>query len=128
MREGKLSPLAIRRPSPVLQKPETTEKITIQLQNVPKGTARILRLTVERDKISNYEIESHLLNSSAICLNVPTLEAAEEAEQRSQEQNVPSVAHWKPRTYLWDQMKEIPVEVRMATRFPHGNVCEDPER
>ena len=25
-------------------------------------------------------------------------------------------------------MKEIPVDVRMATPFQHGNVCEDPER
>ena len=128
VQEGKLSPLAIRRPSPVLQKPETTEKTPIQIQSILEGTARILGLTVERDKINNYEIESHLLNSGAICLSVPTVKLAEEAEQHFQEQNVPSVAHWKPRTYLWDQVKEIPIEKRMATPFQHGNVCEDPDR
>ena len=30
--------------------------------------------------------------------------------------------------YLWDQVKDIPVDVRMATPFRHGNVCEDPQR
>lgn len=29
---------------------------------------------------------------------------------------------------LWDQVKDIPVDVRMATPFQHGNVCEDPQR
>ena len=30
--------------------------------------------------------------------------------------------------HQWEQAKEIPVDVRMATPFQHGNVCEDPER
>ena len=128
VREGKLSPLAIRRPSPVLQKPETTAKNLVQIQGIFEGTARILGLTVETNKIDNYEMESHLLNSRAICVSVPTVKLAEEAEKRFQEQNVPSVARWKPRNYLWDQVKEIPIEERMAIPFQHGNVCEDPER
>ena len=51
-----------------------------------------------------------------------------ETEQRFAKRNVPSFARWKPRIYLWDQVKEIPVEVRMANPFQHGNVCEDFER
>ena len=135
VREGKLSPLAIRRPSPVLYKPKATEKAyeTLkkdpgQIQCILDSTARILGLTVEADEINNYEIESYLLNSSAICLNVSTLELAAEAEQRFKEKNVSSVGRWKPRMHLWDQVKEIPIDVRMAIPFQHGNVCEDPER
>ena len=30
--------------------------------------------------------------------------------------------------HLWDQVKDIPLDIRMATPFQHGNVCEDPER
>ena len=112
----------------MLQKPETTGKNPIQIQHILEGTARVLGLTVEADKINNYEIESYLLNSNSICLKVPTLKSAEEAEKRFQAQNVQSVARWKPRNYLWDQVKEIPIEERMATPFQHGNVCEDPER
>lgn len=133
VRERKLSPLAIRRSSPVLRKPETMEKVQlkknpVQLQRILDGTARILGLTVEADEIDNYEIESHFLNSNTICLSVPTAEAAEAAAQHFQEQNVPSVARWKSRMHLWDQVKDIPIDVRMATPFEHGNVCEDPKR
>ena len=128
VREGKLSPLAIRRSSPVLHKSETIEKNPVQIQDILEGTVRILGLTVGTDRIDNYEIESRFLNSSTICLSVPTAEAAEAAEQHFQEQNMPSVARWKPRMHLWDQVKDIPVDVRMATPFQHGNVCEDPKR
>ena len=31
-------------------------------------------------------------------------------------------------SFLWDQVKEIPVDERMANPFQRGNVCEDPER
>ncbi len=135
VREGKLSPLAIRRPSPVLHKSETTEQVdktleknSVQIQRALDGTARILGLIVETDEINNYEIESHLLNSSSICLTRATAELAEAAEQRFQNRNVSSVARWKPRRHRWEQVKEIPVDVRMANPFQHGNVCEDPER
>ena len=30
--------------------------------------------------------------------------------------------------YLWEQVKKIPIDVRMGTPFQLGNVCEDPER
>ena len=30
--------------------------------------------------------------------------------------------------YLWKQVKEIPIDVRMENPFQHGNVCEDAER
>ena len=30
--------------------------------------------------------------------------------------------------YLWEQVKKIPIDVRMVTPFQLGNVCEDPER
>ena len=45
-----------------------------------------------------------------------------------QRQNLPSIARWRHVSYLWDQVKEISVDVRMATPFERGNVCEDPER
>ena len=55
IREGKLSPLAIKRPSPVLQKPEGTEKVyepleksVSQIQGVLKGMHVLLDLLVKR--------------------------------------------------------------------------------
>ena len=135
VREGKLSPLAIRRSRPVMRKPPPPEKddqtfkeTTTRIGSILNGTARILGLNVGADGRYYSDIESHLLNTGATCLNPPSVPLAEEAEQRLQEQGVLSVARWKPRMHLWEQVKEIPVDVRMANPFQHGNVCEDPER
>ena len=98
------------------------------MRRVFEGSGRILGLTTDTGGENNYEIVSYLLNSGAISLNVPTLTLAEEVERHCQAQNMPSVALWKPRMYRWDAVKDIPVDVRMATPFQHGNVCEDPER
>ena len=97
VREGKLSPLAIKRPPPVLQKPEhpnevyeTFETNIIQTQRSFDGTSRVLGLVTPTHRKKNYGIESHVLNGGATCLNLPNVKLAEEAEQRLREQNLPS--------------------------------------
>ena len=135
VREG-LSPLSIKRSAPVLHKVESTEKAhetlekdATQMRRVFESSARILGLTVsETGTPNNYETESYLLNSGTMCLNTPNAKLAEEAERHFQVRNVPSVVRWKDRMHLWEQVKDVPVDVRMATPFQHGNVCEDPER
>ena len=135
VREG-LSPLSIKRSPPILQKAESTEKVdeglkknAIQMRRALEGTARILGLMLPKTGAeNNYETELSLLNNSAICLNMPTSRSAEETEHFFRARNVPSVARWKDRMHLWDQVKDIPIDVRMAAPFQHGNVCEDPER
>ena len=135
VRQGKRSPLSIRRRPPVLQKPEGSQTVyetfkekAVQMRRIFDGSARILGLICETDTPNFYEIESYLINSGATSLNVPTLTLAEETHQRCQERNMPSAALWKPRMYRWDAVKDIPADVRMANPFQHGNVCEDPER
>ena len=135
VRQGKRSPLSIRRRPPVLQKPEGSQTVyetfkekAVEMQRIFDGSARILGLICETNTPNFYEIESYLLNSRATSLNVPTLTSAEETLRRCQERNMPSVARWKPRMYRWDTVKDIPVDVRMANPFQYGNVCEDPER
>ena len=92
------------------------------------GGVSVLGFIPQADSEKDGEVESILRNSGAICLNVPDAEFAVETEQFFQKQNVGSVAHWRDRMHLWDQVKDIPVDVRMATPFQRGNVCEDPER
>jgi len=135
VRQGKRSPLSIRRQPSMLQKPEDNQTVyetfknkAAQMQRIFDGSARILGLISETHTPNFKEIESSLLTSDATCLNTPTLTLAEETLQRCQERNMPSVALWKPRMYRWDAVKDIPVGVRMANPFQHGNVCEDPER
>ena len=91
VREGKLSPLAIKRPSPVLYKSEQTEKVCktlekngVQIQEIFDRTDRILGLIAETGTQKHYDAVSHASNDGSACLNVPTYELAEELETRYQ--------------------------------------------
>ena len=135
IRDGKLSPLAIKRLPPILHKSNSTEKtqetqeaISIQVQRAFDRNARVFGFITETDSEKNRVVEDILGNNEPICLNVQNTALAAEAERFFEKRNVESVAHWRDRMYLWDQVKDIPVDVRMATPFEHGNVCEDPER
>ncbi len=128
-RETKLSPLGIKRPSPVLHKSEPTETvcetqeaISVQVQRAVDRGVRVVGLIPQTDTAANYEVESLLVNSA------PNVGFGIAAEEFLQNRNVASVTPWRERMYLWDQVKDIPIEERMATPFEHGNVCEDPER
>ena len=134
VREAALSPLGIKRPAPVLRKREgenrvygTLEENAVQMQQVFNGDARILGLIAEAGGGKSYAAESYVINGGVISLAAKS-SLTKDTEKRFQNRNVSSVAHRRPRHYLWEQVKEIPVEVRMATPFQHGNVCEDPKR
>ena len=134
VREGKLSPLAIRRPSLVLRKPEyenkvygTLEENAAQMQRVFNRDVRVLGLIAETGAGKSYAAESYLRNGGAISLSTK-FTIAKKTEQGFEKRSLPSVACWRNRAYLWERVKKIPVEERMATPFQHGNVCEDPER
>ncbi len=135
VREGKLSPLAIKRPSPMLNKLgptekvyETREAISLQIQRAFDRDVSVLGLIPQTDLEKDREVESVLYDGEAICLNIPNVELGAEVEQFLEKENVRSVERWRDRSHLWDQVKDIPVDVRMATPFQHGNVCEDPQR
>ena len=135
VQEGTLSPLGIKRPRPVLQKSspttrihETDEEISIQVQRAFDRNVRVLGFISDTDREKRPEVESFLQNNEAICLNVSNVALAAEAGQLLQKQNVGSVTRWRDRMYLWDQVKDTPIAMRMATPFQRGNVCEDPER
>ena len=134
-REGKLSPLAIKRPAPMLQKLvptktvyEAQEDISVQVQRALNRRVHVLGLSSQTDAGANYEVESVLCQYEPDALSTSNVALSVEVEKFLQKRNVDAVALWRDRTYLWDQVKDIPVDVRMATPFQHGNVCEDPER
>ncbi len=133
VREGKLSPLAIKRLQPVLDKSEHTKKQyssydenTVQIQRVFDQTARIVGLTTETGAGKTHTIENYVLNGGTISLNAP-FKIVEKVDKHFQNQNIP-FSRWRARKHRWDQVKDIPYEERMATPFQYGNVCEDYER
>ena len=134
VRQEKLTPLAIKRPAPVLPNPETPEKVYqpfennhAQLQKVFQTHKRIVGLIAETDIKGNYEVESYLLRSGSVALSArfPILDAT---AKHFQSQNIPSHARWRHVGFLHDKIKDISVDIRMQAPFEHGNVCEDPER
>ena len=97
VRKGQLSPLAIKRPPPVLQKPEHANNIyetidtdAAQAQRILDGTSRILGLTTQVEGPQNHGVESHVLKGGTVCLNPPSVKLAEKTEQHFREQNLPS--------------------------------------
>ncbi len=133
IREGTLSPLAIKRPAPVLHKlrptediHETREKISVQVQRAFNRNVRVLGSISDIDAEKEGEVESFLQNSPVIYAQ--DSELAAEAEQFFQKRNVGPVTRWRDRMYLWNEVKDIPIDVRMATPFERGNVCEDAQR
>ncbi len=136
IREGTLSPLAIKRPTPILHKLRTSENVddkteksnAAQTPSIFDRDVRILGITTETGSAMDAQVESYLRDGGTICLNTSSTRVAEETTEHFQARNIPSVIHWKPRMYLWNQVKDTPVEVRMETPFQRGNVCEDPER
>ena len=134
VREEKLSPLAIKRPSPVLQKSGSTKKVYEALENsvdeiqrVFDSDKRVIGLIVETGATNNYEVESHLLKGGPVAFSAD-FSTVEEAVEQFQRKNLPLIARWRKVSFLWNQVKDIPADVRMATPFERGNVCEDPER
>ena len=83
IREGKLSPLAIKRPTPVVHKlrppqkiDETREEMWVQMQRAFDRDVRVLGFIPDAGSEEDAEVESILRNSEAICLNVPDAEFA----------------------------------------------------
>ena len=135
VREEKLSPLAIKRADPILNRQNSTEKVyrtpeekTFQMRRVFDTNARVLGIVSEKTSWTNHEAESYLRNDGAICFNTLDDILAASTEKRYQALKLPSVARWRSRMYQWEQVKDIPVDERMANPFQRGNVCEDPQR
>ena len=135
VREGKLSPLAIKRSPPVLERKETSKKSyqTFEenrkaIDGIFKKRGRVLGFIPETAQGSDDIVEAYLRKGSATCLNVTGRSSAEAAEERYGARNLSSFVRWRARGYRWEAVKEIPVNERMAAPFQRGNPCEDPER
>ncbi|MXV74288.1 hypothetical protein F4Z99_08415 [Candidatus Poribacteria bacterium] len=115
IREGKLSPLSIKRPTPILQKSEPTEsadetppEMSVQVQRAFDRNVRVLGFTAEIDAEKDPEVESVLRTRKAICLKVPSVDLAAVASRFLQSRDVSSVAESPDRMHLWDPVKDIP--------------------
>ena len=130
VREGTLSPLALKRPSPVLHKSKPTEKmhetqeeISVQVQRAFDRNVCVLGFTAEIDAEKDPEVESVLRTRKAICLKVPSVDLAAAASRFLQSRDVRSVAQWRDRMHLWDQVKDIP-STRLFSDPEYAKIAE----
>lgn len=136
VREGTLSPLSLKRASPVLHRRpadvkktyESFEEKIAEIQRVYEQGTRIIGILSETGLTTDTALESYVLKQGETCQNIPRGNFATAAEHRYQTHNLPSVARWRARHYRWEQAKALPVDERMANPFQSGNPCEDPER
>ena len=98
IREGTLSPLALRRQRPVLHKlspaektHETPEEISVQVQRAFDSNVRVLGFIPETTLGKTTEVTSLLQKGEILCLNMTEAEFAAKAEQFLQNLNVESV-------------------------------------
>ena len=114
VREGTLSPLALKRPSPVLHtsKPtkkmsETREEMSLQVQRAFDRNVRVLGYTAETDAETDPEVASVPGKNKAICLKVPSVDLAAAASRFLQNRGVGSAAQGQDRMHLSNQVKDI---------------------
>ena len=130
VREGILSPLALKRPSPVLHKSkptenmsETQEETSVQVQRAFDRNVRVLGFTAETDAEKDPEVESVLRTRKAICLKVPSVDLTAAASRFLQSRDVSSVAQWQDRMHLWDQVKDTP-STRLFSDPEYAKIAE----
>ena len=130
IREGKLSPLSIKRPKPILHKSEPTEdtyetheEINVQVQRVFDRNVCVLGFTAETDAEKDPGVESVLRTRKAICLKVPSVDLAAAASRFLQSRDVSPVAQWQDRMHLWDQVKDIP-STRLFSGPEYAKIAE----
>ena len=134
VRKDELSPLAIKRPPPVLEEHDNTnndeilQRDVFQIESIFDRGVRILGVITGIGPWDKEAEDSYFIKGGAISVNTPEIKFAESTEKYFREQNMPSVVYWKPRSHLWEHVKDISADVRMKTPFQRGNVCEDPER
>lgn len=134
VRKDELSPLAIKRPPPVLDQEDNTEKDVrlqrdvFQIEHVFDRGVRILGIITGIGPWDKQAEETFFHGGGTITVNTPNIMLAEGAEKHFQEQNMPSVVYWKPRTHRWEAVKDIPIQDRIKTPFQWGNVCVDAEK
>ena len=125
IREGSLSPLAIKRPGPVLTQQEYSEPGPFEATKFLETDARVIGIeTGLRHPDENRVIERALLEKEPLFLDLPTDEYAESVLQYYKSEGI-IARDWKPRSYLKYVLKYIPIDELLKHPFEHGNTCID---
>ena len=128
IREGRLSPLAIKRPGPVLRQQAYSAPEPFEIADILETDARVIGIeTGLRHPEENREIERAFLEKETLFLDMPTDEYAESALRYYENEEVIARGR-KPRSYLADMLEDVPIDKILKHPFKHGNACIDSQR
>ena len=128
VREGSLSPLAIKRPKPVLAKQPYSEPEPFEVADILETDARVIGVqTGLRHPSENREIERALLEKEPLLLSLPTIDYCKEAERYYLDKGFSVGAPWNP-DHLEYMVKDIPRDELLKRPFARGNLCIDAQR
>ena len=128
IREGNSSPLAVKRPGPMLVKQPYSEPEPFEISDILETDARVIGIeTGLRHPKENREIERAFLEKEALFLDLPTDEYAESALRYYENEGI-IARDWKPRSYLAYMSKHIPIDELLKHPFERGNMCIDSHR
>ena len=128
VREGHLSPLAIKRPKPVLTKQAHSEPEPFEIADILETDARVIGIeTGLRHPSENREIERALLEKEPLLLSMPTIDYCKEADQYHTAAGFSIGALWHP-DHLEYVIKDIPRDELLKRPFARGNLCIDAQR
>ena len=128
VREGNLSPLAIKRPRPVLTKQAHSEPELFDIADILETDARVIGIeTGLRHPMENREIERALLEKEPLLLSLPTFDYCKQADQYWTAEGFSVGAFWHP-DHLEYVIKDIPRDELLKRPFAHGNLCIDAQR
>ena len=123
-----MSPLAIKRPGPVLRQQAYSEPEPFEIADILETDTRVIGIeTGFRHPEENREIERAFLEKETLFLDMPTDEYAESALRYYENEGV-IARGWKPRNYLADMLEGVPIDEILKHPFKHGNTCIDSYR
>lgn len=135
IRANELSPLAIKRKHYILsnqtqidENKQLLDQQSILLPSLFDNGTRVCAIKTYSDWVEWDDVISNFPNNIQICIKTEEQESAKEVERYIIRDDKRSVGWWKPRSHLWEQVRELPQDELNANPFKLGNVCIDSER
>ena len=128
VQEGHLSPLAIKRPGPVLTKQAHSEPELFDIADILETDARVIGIeTGLRHPEKNREIEGAFLERGPLLLSMPTIEYCKKADQYWTAEGFSVGAMWQP-DHLAYVINDVSPDELLKRPFARGNLCIDSKR
>ena len=133
IRSGDLSPMALLRPTAILEKrPSTLKFSTLEINDMIIRDAfdeesKLVVINAETGAGKNFQLEDFIIKGGKVLKTTPTYVLAVADETRMLKKGI-DVFLWKGRDYLWELQEERTETQLLADPFINGAMCIDAAR